>query len=271
MMVTTSSPAANLDDPALPDARARVAAMEVVIGTCFHDQSLLLQALLHRSAVVERRRHGAAPPLLPSNERLEFLGDAVLAMLVARYVYDTFPDFSEGRLSEARAALVRRSTLAILAERLGLGDHLYMGQAERRAGSRGRTTVLAEAFEAVVAAIYLDQGLEAAWRLMSSLLEGQVPTLLARAGTLNPKSQAQSLAQARMRLLPSYRMLGRAGPAHDSRFTVEVLAGDLRAVGLGSSRQAAEQDAARHLLPALESLPDPAARAPEEGTALHAP
>jgi len=226
--------------------------MEVKLGYRFNNKMLLLQALLHRSALLERQREGAAAPGLASNERLEFLGDAVLSMLIAQHAFEVFPAYGEGSLTEARAALVRRSTLAILAEQLGIGELVYMGRAERMLGGRGRATVLAEAFEAIVAALYLDQGLEVTRRFVGSLLDGQLAQLLERAGTLNAKSRLQELAQATVHQIPVYELLERTGPAHDSTFTVKVRAGDYSATGTGTSKQAAEQHAAAALLAILD-------------------
>ncbi|MDB5057482.1 MAG: RNAse [Chloroflexi bacterium] len=253
-MVTGSDRFANLDNVGLPDARQRVEAMEAILGFAFDDRTLLLQALLHRSAVLERQRDGVAAPSLPSNERLEFLGDAVLSMLVAHYAFAHFPEYGEGMLTEVRAALVRRSTLAILAEAIGLGPLMYMGRGERRIGGRGRMTVLAEGFEAVVAAIYLDQGLERTRDFVMSLLEQRITMLLERAGTLNAKSRLQQLAQTQLRVLPAYTLIQRSGPAHDSKFTVEVRAGEFSEVGQGTSKQGAEQRAAQALLLVLEPI-----------------
>ena len=231
----------------LPNIDERLAAAEARLGVTFIDRRLLLQALLHRSLVLERERDGQQPLTLASNERLEFLGDAVLSMLVAHLAFRRFPDADEGRLTEIRSGLVRRSTLAVLAERLDLGRLMYMGRQETRSGGRGRATVLAEAFEAVLAAVFLDQGLEAAERFIERQLEGQVEALLAHAGGLNAKSRLQEAAQAHLRVIPEYTLLQRSGPAHDSRFVAEVRAGAYRALGEGSSRRLAEQDAAQRL------------------------
>ena len=241
---------------ALPHLSARLAAAESALGLRFADRALLVQALVHRSYVLERERDGRDPLPCASNERLEFLGDAILGMLVARLAYDRFPDYEEGRLTAVRVALVRRSTLALLAEPLGLGELIYMGRLERQSGGRGRATVIAEAFEALLAALYLDGGLVQAERFLYSQLEGRLDQLLDRADSLDPKSQLQKLVQARLRAMPSYLLLGRTGPAHDSRFQVEVRAGEYRASGEGSSKQKAEQVAAAALLAELEaSLP----------------
>ncbi len=237
----------------MPGAASRAEAMQALLGIRFNDSQLLLQALLHRSAVLERQRVHGALPLVASNERLEFLGDAVLSMLVAEYAYQHFTDYDEGRLTEVRAALVRRSTLAILADGLGIAELLYVGRSERKSGSRGRMTVLAEALEAVVAAVYLDQGLEVTRHIVFNMLAGRIPYLLHRADALNPKSRLQELAQSTMRLLPTYELLGRTGPAHDSRFTVTAWVGEQCATGHGTSKRSAEQHAAQLLLEVIES------------------
>jgi ribonuclease-3 len=242
----------------LPDAAARLQTAERRFGVRFRTTALLLQALLHRSYVLERERDGLPPLALPSNERLEFLGDAVLSMLVAQLAYHGYPDYDEGRLTEVRSALVRRSTLALIAEELHLDDLLYMGRTEQRRGGRGHATVLAEAFEAVLAAIYLDQGLEQAEAFLARQLGGRVDALLARAGGLNAKSRLQEFAQARLRIIPRYTVLERRGPAHDSRFDAQATVGDYQAIGTGTSIQSAEQAAARALLDVLSAALPPA-------------
>jgi ribonuclease-3 len=237
----------------LPDAAGRVLAAERRLGITFQDRQLLLQALLHRSYVLERERDGLSPLPLQSNERQEFLGDAVLGMLVAQFAYRHYPDHDEGQLTEIRSALVRRSTLALIAEDLRLSELLYMGRTEQRRSGRGHATVLAEAFEAILAAVYLDQGLERAEAFLSAQLSGRIDMLLMRAGGLNPKSQLQEYAQAHIHAMPRYVLLERRGPAHDSRFDVRAVVGDYWANGTGTSIQAAEQNAARALLDLLSS------------------
>jgi len=244
---------------ALPDLAERMAAAELALGARFADRALLVQALVHRSYVLERERDGRDPLPCASNERLEFLGDAVLGMLVARLAYERFPEYDEGRLTAVR------STLALLAEPLGLGELIYMGRLERQSGGRGRATVIAEAFEALLAALYLDGGLAQAERFLYAQLEGRLDALLDRADSLDAKSQLQKLAQARLRAMPSYLLLGRTGPAHDSRFQVEVHAGEYRALGEGSSKQKAEQVAAAALLADLHASLPPTAEDPAGG------
>jgi ribonuclease-3 len=267
-MVTRSTCSAKLDETALPDAAARMDAVEKAIGFPFRNRSLLLQALLHRSAVIERQRDGDPEITLPSNERLEFLGDAILSMLIAHYAFEQFPESDEGQLTEIRAALVRRSTLAILAESINLGTYLYMGRSERKSGGRGRNTVLAEGLEALVAAIFLDRGLDAAGEFVASMLRDRVSEFMNRAGTLNAKSRLQEFAQTHLKLIPAYSMVGSSGPAHDTRFSVAVTAGQYAAVGSGTSKRGAEQDAARTLLEEMQPVVEDGAAASDKLNAL---
>lgn len=235
----------------LVDGPARVRSLEERLGVRFLNQDLPAQALLHRSAVLEQERAGRTVDWLPSNERLEFLGDAIVNALVAHLVFERFPDGDEGMLTEARSALVRRSTFALLAEDLGLGDVVYMASAERRAAGQGRATVLAEAFEAVIGAVYLDQGWEAARTLAHRSIMGRLDEVLAAIGEGNPKARLQELGQVRMGVLPEYALLERRGPDHASSFRVEARIESFSAVGEGTSRKRAEQSAARALMEVL--------------------
>lgn len=232
----------------LAGAMARVRTLESRLDLRFRDPDLPAQALLHRSAVLEQERAGHTVDWIASNERLEFLGDAVLNALAADLVYERLPQGDEGQLTEARSALVRRATFALLAEDLGLGDLVYMSHAERQPGGRGRTTVLAEAFEAVMGAVYLDHGWDAVRRLAQGVFAGRIDDLLAAAGQANAKAHLQRLAQARLGALPDYRVLERRGPDHASRFTVEARVMDYTARGEDTSRKRAEQAAAQALL-----------------------
>ena len=250
---------------ALADVDHRIADLEARLNLRFADRALPVQALVHKSALIERSRAGQPLPDISSNERLEFLGDSVLTLLVSHLVYDRFPDFDEGRLTEARSALVRRSTLARLAESLGLANLVYMSVDVLRGDSRGRATVLAEAFEAVLGAIYLDHGFEAARQFVAGQYAGRIDELVAQMSLVNAKSRLQEKSQAILREVPRYSLLSRRGPDHDSRFEVEVRAGPYVERGEGSSKQAAEQSAARALLDVLEAAPPPHARGSQAG------
>jgi ribonuclease-3 len=232
----------------IADAPERVRVLEARLGLRFSTPRLAAQALLHRSVVLEQERAGSVLDWLPSNERLEFLGDAVLNAMAARMVFDRFPTWDEGRLTEARSALVRRAVFARLAEDLGLGDLVYMGSAELRGDGRGRATVLGEALEAVMGAVYLDHGWETANRVAYGLLEPLFASLEDAIGQDNAKAQLQVLSQARFAGLPEYVLIERRGPDHAGSFRVEARAGGKQAVGEGTSRKRAEQAAARALL-----------------------
>lgn len=214
-------------------------ALEAALGIHFQNPDLLHMALTHRSYIYESAGAG-----LNSNERLEFLGDSILAFISADYLYHTFFDLNEGGLSDLRAALVRRETLANFAQEIELGSFLLMGK-----GDQGSQRVLASAFEAVLGAMYLDQGLEAVQHFLLPRLEPLAHNIVARRLFKDHKSLFQELAQARESITPSYRLASQEGPSHNREFTVEVLLGE-KVVGRGQGRnkQAAEQEAAREAL-----------------------
>lgn len=224
------------------------------IGVVFRRPDLLRQALTHLSFVHERGRSRRAA-ISEANERLEFLGDAVLELLVSEYLYRRFPDASEGELTAYRAALVRTPTLARWARRLGLEQSLYLGRGEEpRPGRSVRDRILAGAFEAVLAAIYLDRGLRAVRRFLHRLLSEEAEGLIALGQDENFKGRLQELIQERLHVTPVYRTIAVTGPAHQRTFTAEVLVGERSlGVGHGPSKRAAEQEAARRALEKLRA------------------
>jgi len=222
------------------------------MGLRFRRPALLRQAFVHTSYLNE-----STEPGLESNERLEFLGDAVLSYVVAERLYRDCPDCAEGDLTEWRGHLVRRDSLAKLAQRLGLGDRLLLGRGEEGAGGRSRPANLAAVYEAVVGAIALDRGLTAARKFILASMADEFRDLRGRAAPIDPKSRLQELAQARWQRAPQYRTVREEGPEHQKVFTVEVaIHGEVVATGVGPSKQEAERAAARD---ALESLAQPAA------------
>ena len=222
--------------------------LEERLGVSFRDPSLLAIALTHRSAINERPDEE-----LRDNERLEFLGDAILGAMVAEHLYQVFPAASEGSLTIMRAELVRQSTLAQWARRFGLGDYLVVGHGEEQRGGRERDALLASAFEALLAAIYLDQGYEQVRAVIGPLVSEALPTLSASAQALDPKSELQHRVQARWGVLPVYQVVAVEGPEHQPTFTVEVQAGDrITGRATGRSKQAAEQEAAQRALEGWE-------------------
>ncbi|HVB76164.1 MAG TPA: ribonuclease III [Ktedonobacteraceae bacterium] len=213
-------------------------ALEEKLGLHFRGEALLKLALTHSSYIYETTNVG-----IDSNERLEFLGDSVLACISADYLYRSFPELSEGDLSNTRAALVKGETLAQFARALDLGDFLIMGKGEANS-SKGQR-VLAAAFEAVLGAIYLDQGLEAAQRFLLPRLEPMAHHIVKKRLFKDHKSLFQELAQAQTGITPAYRLVSQEGPSHNREFKVEALLGDeVAGYGQGRNKQTAEQEAA---------------------------
>lgn len=222
--------------------------LERQLGAAFRDPSLLAIALTHRSTVNER-----PDASLPDNERLEFLGDAVLGAIVAEELYRAFPAVPEGSLTLMRAELVRQAGLARWARRFDLGRHLVLGRGEEQRGGRARDALLASAFEALIGAVYLDQGYATAQRIVAELVAEALPELSPSARAQDPKSELQYRVQARSHSLPIYQVLSIEGPVHQPLFTVEVTAaGGVSGAGTGASKQAAEQEAARQALEAWD-------------------
>ena len=215
----------------------------------FKQPAVLRQALVHSSYVNEN------PELAPeSNERLEFLGDAVLGLAVADDLYTAFPDQDEGKLTELRAHLVRRDTLAKAARRLQLGEELQLGRGEDAGGGRHRPTNLAHAYEAVVGAIFLDSGFAGARQFVQRSLKPDFDAITERAFPFDPKSRLQEISQSRYQTTPAYRLVGASGPDHARRYTVEVVVdGQALGSGEGSSKQQAEKEAAQRALQHLEA------------------
>jgi ribonuclease-3 len=209
----------------------------------FRDPALLAQALRHRSA-------GS-----PHNERLEFLGDGLLAALTAELLYRRYPGADEGRLSRMRSRLVRREALAAAARRIALGEHLELGAGELASGGFRRESILADALEAVIAAVYLDAGWAACAETVAALLEPELTALSLERDAKDAKTRLQEWVQGRHLALPRYRPLAEEGPDHDRCYTIECEAGDppLRATGRGRSRREAEQAAAQALLELLHA------------------
>jgi ribonuclease-3 len=226
----------------MPIAVGDLAELESVLGHEFRDPRWLLQALTHSSRIPER----TADDSPGDNEKLEFLGDAVLELLVSEELVRTFPDWREGQLSKSRSHLVNASSLCAAARRLGLGKHLRLSRGEEKTGGRSKPALLADAYEAVVAAIYLDAGLDAARRFVrKSLMEGALTATADALGRPDHKSALQELLQARGLAPCNYRIVEEAGPDHEKTFRVEVrITGEITAAGTGKSKKEAEQAAA---------------------------
>jgi len=242
-MMSLASPSRTMHDTP-PAAQA----LSVTLGYTFRDTSLLQSALVHTSYVNERPGRG-----LESNERLEFLGDAVLGVIVAHRLYSLRPESPEGELTVLRAWLVRQSTLARWARQLELGPHLLLGRGEARGGGRDRPALLSRGFEAVIGAVYLDGGLEAARTVLLPLLDSEVQVGFSPQRVVDAKSRLQQVTQARFESTPVYNLVDHSGPGHAPVFVVEVWAGpEINARGSGHSKRAAQQAAAHAALQQLD-------------------
>ncbi len=221
--------------------------LETAIGYRFSNIGLLQNALAHSSYANERWHNS-----LMSNERLEFLGDSILGMVVADYLYRTFPDRPEGELTRMRADMVCEKSLARVACRLGLGTHLLLGRGEEQGGGRSRESILADATESVIAACYLDGGMAAAVAFIEKFILVNVP--VQKLSNADYKTALQELVQQKKNQVLAYTLVGQSGPDHDKHFRVELaLNGQVIGTGTGSSKKRAEQDAARAALEVLKN------------------
>lgn len=215
----------------------------------FQNQALLITALTHRSALNEKISSSSE-----SNERLEFLGDAVLQLVVSDYLYQRFPHEQEGILTVYRSALVKTTTLAEVAQEIGLGERLYMSKGEESSKGRQNVSLLANAFEALIGGLYLDQGIATVRQLLDQLLLPRIELIVQKQLYKHAKSQLQELLQAEGISAPEYVVIGESGPDHDRQFTVKaVIHGRDAATGSGKSKQLAQEAAAQAVLhdPAL--------------------
>ena len=219
--------------------------LENAIGYRFRNITLLQNALSHSSYANERWHNS-----LLSNERLEFLGDSILGMLVADHLYRSFPERPEGELTKMRADMVCETSLAAIAEKIGLGQHLLLGHGEDRLGGRSRASILADAVESVIAASFLDGGMAAAEGFIRQFVLTNVP--VKRMHNTDYKTALQELVQQKKNQTLTYVLTGESGPDHDKVFCVDVLLNDQRVgSGTGSSKKRAEQSAAQSALEAL--------------------
>ncbi len=219
--------------------------LEKAIGHSFRDISLLENALAHSSYANERFHNS-----LRSNERLEFLGDSILGMMVADHLYRNFPDRPEGELTRMRADMVCEQSLALIANKIGLGGYLLLGHGEERFGGRTRNSILADAVESVIAACYLDGGYAAALGFVTTFVLSDVPVV--KLHNVDYKTALQEKVQQKKNQQLSYHLVGEEGPDHDKRFRVKVLLnGNPIGSGTGTSKKRAEQDAARVALEGL--------------------
>ena len=231
--------------------------LEIILGYSFKNRELLEQALTHPSLSYETQR------ACGDNQRLEFLGDAVLQLIITHDLFDRFHDFTEGALTKLRSRMVSRSALTHYAKEINLGSHLRMGKGEESSGGRSRPSTLADAFEALIAAIYLDSNYDQARAIVLSLLEKELALISAQPVEINPKGQLQELLQAKSSASPNYRIISQEGPDHAKRFEANVeWCGEILGVGSGQSKKEAE------IAAALVALSHPIVLGNEEPTAV---
>jgi ribonuclease-3 len=221
--------------------------LQALLGHRFSRTELLVQALTHPSVVYEQTAPG------PDNQRLEFLGDAVLQLCLTQYLFHQFPHLDEGHLTKLRARLVSRPALEQAARRLRLGEHLLLGRGEERNAGRNRPNILADAFEAIIGAVFLDAGFAEASHAIHRWLDPQLREVAEQPGDHNPKGDLQEWLQGRGKGTPFYELLEESGPDHAKHFTVAVRLGDTTlGTGNGSSKKNAEISAAADALRNLQ-------------------
>lgn len=227
----------------------RYSTLEEQIGITFKNKKLLDTAFVHKSYMNEYR--GKAKK--EDNERIEFLGDAVLELVVTEYLYKTYPRKSEGELTNWRAALVKGKHLAEVAGDLKLGNYLYLSKGEEKSGGRKKSYILANTLEALIGALYLDKGYKIAHDFISSFILERLEQILERGLHIDAKSHLQELSQEKISLTPEYKLISESGPDHSKKFIMGVCIGNKKAgEGSGSSKQKAEEDAARKALVNIE-------------------
>lgn len=223
--------------------------LEKKLHYSFKNKALLYEALRHSSFVNE---HSADK--LPNNERLEFLGDAVLNLIISHILMDTYPEMNEGDLSHARANLVNTISLATIARESNLGTHIQLGKGEIQTNGRDKNSILADTFEAVIAAVYLDGGFDAIFKIIKALFDFSLKKRLFADSEHDYKSRLQEYVQELHNPVPSYKVISEIGPDHDKTFQVKIIALGITATGDGKSKKSAEQNAAKQILVQLTTI-----------------
>jgi ribonuclease III len=217
------------------------------IAFTYRDPHLLERALTHKSYANENR-------LSEHNERMEFLGDSVLSLVVSELLMNALPGASEGELSRIRAAVVSEPSLAAVAREIGLGEYLLVGRGEEQTGGRDKDSLLADSLEALVASLYLDSGIEQAGAFITRFFRDRIDRAQTAGGTADHKTELQELCQERLKTLPEYRVVSESGPDHRKEFTVELsIRGEVYGLGIGRNKKEAEQRAAKEALEKLSN------------------
>jgi ribonuclease-3 len=228
----------------------RLAQLETLLQVTFSDKKLLKQALIHRSYINELKTRD-----WEHNERLEYLGDAVLEMVVSEYLYNNFPQYNEGELTSFRAATVRTTSLADTAQELNLGKFLYLSKGEEGTGGRTRPYILANTFEALLGAIYLDQGFTCARDFLIRVLLPKISIIIEQRLDIDNKSKLQEMSQELFGVTPNYELISAKGPDHAKEFTMSVHIGEnVFGEGKGKNKQEAEENAASNAISSWEEL-----------------
>ncbi len=228
----------------MTDSLSNYASFEKLAGLSFNNKELLRQAFTHRSYLNENKDFGGG-----HNERLEFLGDAVLELVVTHYLYNTFPEKDEGELTSLRSALVKAETLASIAVDMKMGEYLLLSRGEAKDLGRARQYILANTIEAVIGAIYIDRGYDAARGVIEKFVMSKIDMIMREGLAIDAKSKFQALAQEHFGITPAYKTTKETGPDHNKHFTVGAyLKDELIASGEGDSKQTAEQNAAKGAL-----------------------
>lgn len=231
--------------------KKRIERLQNMIGISFKDEKILFHALRHTSYVNEKARF--KNKLLLSNERLEFLGDSVVGLVIVEYLFKHFAKNTEGDLAKAKSVLASETILAKAARKISLGDFIFMGHGEMLSGGKDRDSLLADAFEALCAAIYIDQGLERVRQFIIEHIYEYIDVVMRDSLLLDYKTKLQEMTQSKLKSLPEYRLIDSIGPSHDPEFVVECVIGEKRCgEGRGKSKKEAEQKAAKEAIEMLK-------------------
>lgn len=227
----------------------RIKKIEKILGVEFKDESLIDTAFIHRSFLNENGHR------VEHNERLEYLGDAVLEFLVSKHLYKNYPNYQEGELTSFRAAIVRTQTLAATAREMNFGEFLLMSKGEEQTGGREKEYLLANTFEAVLGAIYLDRGVRVCESYLKRVLFPIIPAIVQHRLDIDPKTKFQEIAQETYKATPTYETVSESGPDHNKTFEMAVYVGNKKfGIGKGSSKQRAEEEAAKVAIKKIKEI-----------------